>query len=215
MVTIAIIEDDPAVLQRMTEILATDAGLQLVATAANFSDARAMIAQGGFEVLLCDLGLPGGDGIDIIREVAQTFPTVDVLVVTVFANQARVLESIKAGARGYILKDDQLDRFNEHIHNISNGGSPISPMIARQVLKQLAPEARKSDPEAPSLSQRETEVLNLLARGFSYDEIAGILSLSAQTVPTYVKRLYRKLGVNSRSEAVFEGASRGMIDVIR
>jgi DNA-binding NarL/FixJ family response regulator len=123
----------------------------------------------------------------------------------------------KSGARGYILKDGRMDHFLEHIRNLKAGGSPISPMIARQLLKHLSQPVRSdsADDEGAALSERETEVLNLLARGFSYDEIAGILELSPQTIATYVKRLYRKLGVHSRSEAVFEGTSRGMIDAYR
>ncbi len=216
MINIAIVEDDPAAVQRFTELIDLERDLRLVATASNLADARVMCATGGFDVLLCDLGLPDGDGVKLISEISRSAPEVDVLVVTVFANQGKILDCIRAGARGYILKDGRMEHFLENIRTLKSGGSPISPIIARQILKHLAPSALDADgSETVALSERESEVLNLLARGFSYEEIAGILGLSAQTISTYIKRLYRKLGVHSRSEAVFEGTSRGMIDVPR
>jgi DNA-binding NarL/FixJ family response regulator len=173
-----------------------------------------LIARGGFEVLLCDLGLPDGDGIDLIRAASQANPDTDIIVITIFAQQRKVIDSVRAGARGYLLKDEQLGNCVERIREIRRGGSPISPIIARQLLKQLLP---RSDPVADAgdidLSQRETEVLNLLARGFSYNEVAALLLVTAGTVGTYVKRIYKKLEVNSRAEAVFEAGNRGIIDV--
>jgi DNA-binding NarL/FixJ family response regulator len=210
----AIIEDDPVATERLRLALAGADDIEIVAEAHNAETGRNIIGHGGFDVLLCDLGLPDGSGIDLIRETSRLYPAVDIIVVTIFANQAKVLESIKAGARGYLLKDDRLENCAENIREIRLGGSPISPMIARQLLRKLVPDKTELDQAlSEALSLREGEVLNLLARGFSYAEIANVLSLGQHTVGTYVKRIYRKLDVNSRSEAVFEASSRGIIDV--
>ena len=209
----AVIEDDPVIVDRLFHALRDAEDIEIVAVARNSVTGLQLIEQGGFDVLLCDLGLPDGSGITLIREMSQRYPEADTIVITIFADQAKVLESIKAGARGYLLKDERLEDCVEGIREIRRGGSPISPIIARQLLQQLKPTATADRPLEEPLSPREAEVLNLLARGFSYSEIAGVMTLSAQTVGTYVKRIYRKLEVNSRSEAVFEASSRGMMDL--
>ncbi len=212
MIRTLIIEDDPATTERLKAVLAKSADIQLVGVAESVASGRTLIAKGGYDVLLCDLGLPDGSGIDLIRASTKLHPESDVIVVTIFANQSRVIDSIKAGAKGYLLKDQKLEECAESIREIRRGGSPISPIIARQLLRRMVPE----QPERPlkgALSAREEEVLNLLARGFSYAEIAGVLALKGSSVGTYVKRIYKKLEVNSRSEAVFEAANRGIIDV--
>lgn len=214
MIRTAIVEDDPAAVDRLRAAIKPAGDIALVAVARNMQAGMLLVAAGGFDVLLCDLGLPDGNGIAVIRECARRHPETDIIVITIFADQAKVIESIKAGARGYLLKDERLESCVDGIREIRRGGSPISPIIARQLLQQLQPaNAIAAGPLAEPLSPREAEVLNLLARGFSYSEIAGLLTLSAQTVGTYVKRIYRKLEVNSRSEAVFEASSRGIMDV--
>ncbi len=212
MIRTAIIEDDPAAVDRLCAAIEPSGDITVVGVARNLHAGMALVAAGGFDVLLCDLGLPDGSGIALIRECASRFPETDIIVITIFADQAKVIESIKAGARGYLLKDERLDGCVDGIREIRRGGSPISPIIARQLLQQLAPRAAAGPLQEP-LSPREAEVLNLLARGFSYSEIGGLLALSTQTVGTYIKRIYRKLEVNSRSEAVFEASSRGIMDV--
>ena len=213
MIRVAIIEDDPATVDRLLGALATADDISVVAVARNIVSGRQLVAEGGFDCLLCDLGLPDGSGIALIHEVSRRYPDSDTIVITVFADHAKVLDSIKAGARGYLLKDERLEGCIEGIREIRRGGSPISPIIARQLLQQLEPAQPSGRPLDEPLSPREAEVLNLLARGFSYAEIAGLMTLSAQTVGTYVKRIYRKLEVNSRSEAVFEASSRGIMNV--
>lgn len=214
MIRVAIIEDDPAAVDRLSAALVDADDMETVAIARNMKAGLTLVAAGGFDVLLCDLGLPDGTGVTIIRASAAAYPEADIIVITVFADQAKVLESIKAGARGYLLKDERIEDCVGAIREIRRGGSPISPIIARQLLQQLQPAASSAVAAGEeTLSPREAEVLNLLARGFSYAEIAALLGLSPQTVGTYVKRIYRKLEVNSRSEAVFEASNRGIMDV--
>jgi DNA-binding NarL/FixJ family response regulator len=214
MIRTAIVEDDPTTVDLICSAIREAGDIDVVAVARNVTSGLALIEAGGYDVLLCDLGLPDGSGISLIKASSARYPDSDIIVITIFADQAKVLDSIKAGARGYLLKDEQFDDCLDGIREIRRGGSPISPIIARQLLEQLKPATKAAGrPLEHGLSPREAEVLNLLARGFSYDEIAGLLSLSPQTVGSYVKQLYRKLEVNSRSEAVFEAASRGIMNV--
>ena len=214
MIRVAIIEDDPVTVEMLTSAIAAADDITVVAVARSTQSGMLLVREGGFDVLLCDLGLPDGTGITLIAETSRRYPDTDIIVITIFADQAKVLASIKAGARGYILKDERFDDCVAGIREIRNGGSPISPIIARQLLQQLQPARNvKGVTEGEGLSPREAEVLGLLARGFSYAEIAGLLTLSPQTVGTHAKNLYRKLEVNSRSEAVFEASSRGIMGV--
>ena len=215
-IRVAVIEDDPTSLDRITTTLSQSADIAIIGIARNVANGRALVEAGGFDVLLCDLGLPDGSGITLIRQAAQKDANIDIIVITIFAEQNKVLDSIKAGARGYLLKDERFDQCAESIREIRRGGSPISPAIARQLLKEFQPRDLSQKNEShQALSKRELEVLNLLARGFSFIEIGDILKITRSTVATYVKNIYQKLEVNSRSEAVFEASSLGIIDMPR
>lgn len=194
---------------RLTDAISATTDLTLLGTAANVRDAQALVAAGGFDVLLCDIGLPDGSGIDVIRHAAERCPDADILVITLFGDPAKVLDSIAAGARGYLLKDQRIEDCITAIREIRRGGSPISPIIARQLLQRIAPEPRKA--VTTLLSDREIEVLEILSRGFSYAESADILVMSAHTIGSHVKNIYRKLNVNSRAEAVYEAAQQGLL----
>lgn len=212
MIRIAIVEDDPAMRGMLADAISACEDMLLTSTAANVAEATGMIEAGGYDVLLCDLGLPDGNGATLIRQEALTGRDTDILVITIFANQNKVLDAIRAGARGYLLKDERIEDCIEAIRNIRRGGSPISPIIARQLLSQIKPEpSTNPQPMASPLSEREFEVLNLLSRGFSNAECAEILTVSANTIGTHVKNIYRKLEVNSRAEALFEASSQGLL----
>ena len=177
------------------------------------------------DVMLVDLGLPDMSGIELIRHAAQHLPGCDVLVVTMFADDAHVMGSIEAGATGYLLKDAQATRIASAIHELRAGGSPISPSIARRVLARfrVAPQAAAAPapvapaappaaaPVASPLSERETEILRLVAKGFSFDAVGELLAISPHTVVTHVKKIYRKLAVHSRGEAVYEARQMGLL----
>ncbi|MDT3381434.1 response regulator [Labrys portucalensis] len=215
-VRVAVVEDDPAALERITAALEAAPDISVTASAPNTATGKTLIDKGGFDVLLCDLGLPDGSGIGLIRYAAQKYADVDIMVITIFADQDKVLESIKAGARGYLLKDERFDSFAESIREVRRGGSPISPVIARQLLKEFQPREQEADKKGLELlSKRELEVLKLLARGFTFVEIGDILKIGRSTVATYVKNIYQKLEVNSRAEAVFEASSMGVINMPR
>ena len=211
-IRVAVIEDDVGALERLCSALENQSGIEIAGIARNVADGLKLIDSCKFDVLLCDLGLPDGSGITLIRRASQQSRATDIIVITIFAEQSKVLDSIRAGARGYLLKDEQFDQCAERIREIRRGGSPISPTIARQLLKEFQPRETKKE-MVELLSKREAEVLNLLARGFSFIEIGDLLKISRSTVATYVKNIYQKLEVNSRSEAVFEASSLGIIDM--
>ncbi len=209
MIKVAIIEDDPAMCDLLRNAVEACDDMMVTGTADNVARASGMIEAGGYDVLLCDLGLPDGSGTTLIRQEALTGRDTDILVITIFANQNKVLDAIRAGARGYLLKDERIEDCMEAIRNIRRGGSPISPIIARQLLGRISPGPVEL---ASPLSEREFEVLNLLARGFSNADCAEILTVSANTIGTHVKNIYRKLEVNSRAEALFEASSQGLLE---
>lgn len=172
-------------------------------------------------IMLVDLGLPDGSGIDLIEATRRAWPVCQIMVLSVFGDEANVIRSIEAGAQGYLLKDTPAGLLAEEIRALRDGGSPISPKIARHVLNRLKKSAVSSsstvEAVAPaikdtSLSARETQVLNHIAKGFSHDEIARMLDLSRHTVLTFVRRIYAKLEVHSKIEAVNIARSRGLVD---
>lgn len=169
------------------------------------------------DVLLIDLGLPDGTGLDVIRAAVERFPECDPLVVSVFGDDEHVFAGIEAGAVGYLHKDAGIDDIAQIVLDVKAGAAPISPLIARRVLAKLRGLQAQSHgvmatPHARSLlSAREQEVLVLIARGFSYAEIAGLKHLSVHTVQTHIKNLYGKLAVHSKNEAVFEATRLGLL----
>ncbi|WP_280815156.1 response regulator transcription factor [Variovorax sp. TBS-050B] len=175
------------------------------------------------DVLLVDLGMPDGSGLDVIRHAVARFPGCEPLVISVFGDEENVLSSIEAGAVGYIHKDAAPEDIAQTIVEMKAGASPISPMIARRVLAKyrslqsgaampvLAPEAAADSSGPGLLSAREHEVLTLISRGFSYAEIARLKGLSVHTIQTHIKNLYGKLAVHSKSEAVFEATRLGLL----
>ena len=212
MIRVAVIEDDPVMRDVLCTAIEACDDMILTGQEDNVAAASGMIEAGGYDVLLCDLGLPDGSGIDLIRQESLKGRDTDILVVTMFANQSKVLGAIEAGARGYLLKDERIEDCMDAVRNIRKGGSPISPIIARQLLLKIKPVAADDPvPMAAPLSEREYEVLNLLSRGLSNSECADVLSISANTVGTHVKNIYRKLEVNSRAEALFEASSKGLL----
>lgn len=206
---IALVEDEPAMAEKLKAAIEACPDLDLAGHAATVATGMDLIDRGEHDVLLCDLGLPDGDGIDLIRHSVARNAAVDVIVITMFGEQRRVIECIKAGARGYLLKDLEAAQCVDAIHDMLKGGSPISPAIARHLLQLIRPDQSL---ESVALSERELDVLNVLARGFSKRESAEMLGLSVNTVNTHVKNIYRKLAVNSRAEAVYEATHRGLID---
>ncbi|MDG0833612.1 response regulator transcription factor [Pelomonas saccharophila] len=210
-----VVEDDAKLLSRFCRIIAADPELELFAAVGSLAAALQVVRERAPDILVTDLGLPDGSGIELIRETARLHPATDVMVITVFGDEQHVLQSIEAGATGYIIKDSLPDEFRGLIKQLVDGGSPISPVIARQLLKRFrgapAEAAAPTTAEDAGLSPRESEVLSLIAKGFSFGEIAKLLGVSQHTITTHVKKIYQKLAVHSRGEAVYEAGKMGLL----
>ena len=218
MTRVLIVEDDAAFRKRYAEMLSHDASFEVVASVGTGGEGLAMLDLREPDVLLVDLGLPDISGIEVIRHANQTLPKCECMVVTVFGDEEHVLASIEAGAAGYLLKDASEESFIAGIRELINGGSPISPIIARRLLKRFQSESGSAAVDAASesssgvaLSVREKEILLLASKGFNYPEMGKLMGISPHTVTSHVKKIYRKLAVHSRGEAVFEANRMGLI----
>ena len=219
---VAVLEDEAHVRKMFEAAIAADPGLQLTFSAQTVAQAQALAQTHAAQVYLVDLGLPDADGREFIRWVTENQPGASVMVVTVFGDDERIVSSFAAGAVGYLLKDAPAEEITQHIAELVGGGSPISPSVARRMLQHfMAQQAPVVSPASPptvvqesaeqALSPREYEVLCLIEKGLTYDEIAQILGITWHTVTGYLRRVYRKLEVKSRGEAVFEARQRGLL----
>jgi len=181
-----------------------------IETVGTLKAAHAWLDRHGAELWLAiiDIGLPDGSGVDIVRRLQRERPDVLPVVATIYDDDAHLFEAIAAGARGYVLKDEEADLLVNYLRRIERGEPPLSPSIAHRMLSHFRAPAQAKD-EA-GLSPRETEVLTLLARGLTVSEAASRLGLQPQTVASYVKVIYQKLCVTSRAEATREAVRRGL-----
>lgn len=237
---VLIVEDDSQMREFFAASVLRCDRLALAASMGSVAEARAWLddATHRVDVLLVDLGLPDGSGLDVIRYARQLHPECEPLVISMFGDEDNVLASIEAGALGYIHKDSTPENVADTILEMKLGASPISPMIARRVLsKYLSMHATRASaplqknpvvaknvalprgdglvggnpPGQVLLSGKEQEVLELIARGFSYAETARLQGVSVHTVRTHIKNLYGKLAVHSKNEAVFEAVKLGLL----
>jgi DNA-binding NarL/FixJ family response regulator len=223
--SVLIVEDQARFRDAFAHSLLAVSDIKLLGIAPDLPQGRRMFDQLHPDVLLVDLDLPGGSGIELIRHAAQTRPDCEVMVISVFGDEQHVLTSIEAGATGYLLKDSLALDLPEQLRALRAGGSPISPIIARRLLARLAPSLHRAsalpqgvganshsnDEEIAALSEQESRVLHLASKGFTFDEIAQFLQVSPHTVMTYVKRVYRKLHVRSKVEAIYEARRLGWL----
>lgn len=208
---VSIVEDDSEAQSRLAASIASQPGLVLDAVYASAGEALLGLADCAPDVLLVDLGLPDMSGLEVIRRVATRHPDCDILVVSIFGDESHVMAALEAGARGYLLKGSLTHDIALDIRDVRNGGSPLSPGIARQLLGRFLPPGDAAGPAETSLSPREGEILRTIAKGFSYAETARLLGIAEGTVHTHLKRVYRKLAVNSKTEAVFEAGRLGLL----
>jgi DNA-binding NarL/FixJ family response regulator len=227
LIHVALVEDDVHFQNAIVTAIAASPDIRLMSLASTRAQGLQSLQSAPADVLLVDLGLPDGSGIDVIRAAHTQWPTCAVMVCTAFGDEAHVLQSIEAGASGYLLKDSEPDNMLHEIRSLHGGGSPISPLIARQILMRFrAAPAAAATPVASAapataqppaagenamLSTREKEVLELITKGFTADEIARLMQVSQHTVQTYVRRIYSKLNVNSRAEAIYEARHQGIL----
>jgi DNA-binding NarL/FixJ family response regulator len=220
---VVIVEDDPGFRDALSRVVNAAPDMQLVGTAGTRAEGLAVLQGPPADVLLVDLGLPDGSGIDVIRMAVQQWPSCSIMVSTNFGDETHVMRSIEAGAAGYLLKDSSPAKMIDEIRSLASGGSPISPIIARQILARFrqsgsaennAGNQQVQEPAEDSsslLSAREKEVLDFITRGFTTHEIAVLMHLSPFTVRTFVRRIYSKLKVTSKAEAIYEARTLGLL----
>ncbi|WP_133491439.1 response regulator transcription factor [Alcanivorax sp. 24] len=208
-VRIVLLEDDAPLRERFVAILHAWDGGELVAVCATLEQALTALDQHPVDLLMTDLNLPDGHGIDAIRRLRQRHPDADAMVISVLADDETVLAAIEAGAVGYLLKDADSIELVEAIEELRAGRSPISSSIARILVRRMNKPA--DDATGPGLTPREMDILRGIAKGFTYTELAEWLGISRQTVPVHIKNIYRKLAANNRSEAVYEASKRGLL----
>lgn len=218
--SIYLIEDDTTVRDFVLRTLQLRADWTLVGSAASYRQAQAEAADVAANVYLVDLGLPDGRGEDLLRSLAKTNPGSELLVFTVFGDETRLIDAIEAGATGYVLKGCTSEELVHAIEQILEGGAPISSLLARMLLKKLRSVQDSLPPVKADalahdhdvlLSDRETDVLKLVAQGYVNKEIARKLDISGHTVGSHIKNLYRKLAVNTRVQVVRAAQERGLV----
>jgi len=210
--TVLVVEDDPFIRERLTQAVELHPKLQVCGNAAFYEDARSMLQNLHPDVLLTDLGLPDGDGVDLIRQ-ASRLAGIESIVISVFGDEQHMMSALEAGASGYLLKNSNIEAIGESIIEMLEGGSPMSPSIARTLIKRFQHTSQSLKIPEHDLTERELQVLGLIAKGLNYNEISDTLGISYHTVASHVKNIYRKLQVNSRSEAVYEAEQLGLIRI--
>jgi DNA-binding NarL/FixJ family response regulator len=210
---IGILEDDEALRSYLEQVIVGTDGLELAYAAGTLAAARRAAIERPADLCLIDLQLPDGNGFDHIADLKRT-GTTKCLILTVLGDRSSVVAALQSGADGYLLKDTPADLLRSNILRTLRGETPISPQAATYLLEIWR---GVRDPEVPaetceeSLTRREVEILKLFSRGLSYRETADTLGLSQHTIGDHVKSIYRKLGVHSRSEAIFEARQVGII----
>lgn len=207
-----IVEDEPEWRDIFSNIIEQADDIVVTGIAGSLQEARTRASRQMFDCALVDLGLPDGSGLDFVAEFAQEQPDANIAVCTVFEDERSVLQAIRAGASGYILKQDVATDLLRLIAQMQAGGAPLSPRIARHILRQLATaDAQTVNPPEVHLTPRELEVLNLVAKGMTLRGTAEVMGVAESTARSHVKNLYSKLGVKRRSAAVLEAMRHGLL----
>jgi len=228
-IRVFMVEDQTNILKNQLKLLQGQSALEIVGTALSGESALDEVPRAQPDVVLLDLGLPRMSGIDVTRRLKATSPKVEILIFTIFDEEDKVLEAVKAGASGYLLKGAPTDKIVEAIKEVKAGGTVIQPNLARRLLRHFrVPEAvgpstaegsaagqntSDAEPQLKPLSDREKEILQLIAKGVSNSEAAKMLNVSKATIRTHLEHIYRKLEVTNRVEAVTEGIRKGLISV--
>jgi DNA-binding NarL/FixJ family response regulator len=200
-ITVSIVEDNDKLRETLARVLNRAEGFRCVSQYANAEDALKDLPQVKPDVVLMDINLPGMNGVECVRQLKKVAPEIQVMMLTVYEDTENIFDALAAGASGYMLKRTSSKELLEAIAEVHRGGSPMTTHIARKVVQsfQRSPAAVAA---TENLSEREQQVLDLLSQGLMYKEIADKLSISYETVHTYIRRIYEKLQVRTRTEAV-------------
>jgi len=199
-INVVIIEDNNDIRNSLTILINGSAGFSCTSSFANAEDAIREIPNLNPDVAIVDVHLPQGSGIDAITALKPVCGKTQFMIFTIFEDDETVFKALKAGASGYLLKNTSPEKILTAITDIHQGGSPMSGQIARKALQSFI--QPKSNPTIELLTQRENEILNLLAKGYRYKEIASKIFISIETVRTHIRNIYEKLQVDSRTDAL-------------
>ena len=201
-IAVAIVEDDVPAREILAGWIRNADGFRLAGEYDDAETAIAKLPQEKPSVVLFDINLPGMSGIECVRRLKPALPDTQFVMVTVYEDANHIFNALSAGASGYLLKQMRRQELLDALKDVHAGGSPMSSQIARKVVQNFYRNGAQAGGESPDLSGREREVIELLARGFLYKEIAELLKISGPTVNTYIRRIYEKLHVRSRAQAV-------------
>lgn len=214
-----IVEDITETSQWLAGILSAAFGDIQTTHCATCQQARDCLQSACTSLALLDINLPDGSGLDLIRCIRQRCPDAYVVITTIFDDEEHLLRALQAGAHGYLLKDLPDELFMQKLRGILNGDPPISPSVSRRILRHFAETTPATEPASPAptpdiyhLSPREREVLILIAKGLSRNEVAALLGLSGNTVARYIRDVYQKLDISSRAEAAVEACRMGLVN---
>ena len=214
-VRVLLIDDDPNMRRIVAHELLSDLRTDLVAQGASVREGRRLILQHEFDVMLVDLNLGDGTGLDLIEHMKLIRPTAEAIVISAMDDEEHTLRAFELGATGYLVKNSWFGNFPQAVLQVVNGGASITPNLARRLLQRLErpPEAARicTEERGDRLSEREKGVLKMVATGYTSSEIGSQLVISSQTVNTHIKNIYRKLQVRTRAQAVSYAAHRGML----
>ena len=210
MIRIAIADDHPVVREGLVAMLETEPDFEVAGTAATGAEAAALVARVDPDVMLLDLELPELDGVGVLRRLAAEGARVRVIVFTVFDTDERIIAAVEAGAAGYLLKGAPRGELFAAVRTVAAGGSLLAPVASSAVLRRVRGETPAGE---PSLTPREREVLEALARGLGNKQIAARLGVSERTVKFHVSSLFEKLGAGNRTEAVTIAARAGLVSI--
>jgi DNA-binding NarL/FixJ family response regulator len=210
---VLIVEDNMHAALRLRRLVAGLANQARIDVAGTLEEARSRLKAHAYPLALVDMYLPDGDGNSLIAWMRAHMPEAAAVIVSSFAEEESVLTALRSGAVGYLLKERDDEELVVSLKSLQRGGAPIDPSIARRILALLAVSAHPTQQSSPvpPLSQREMEILQLVAQGFTNREIAELVSLSRLTIESHIKNIYRKLAVGSRTEAVYEARARGLL----
>lgn len=219
-IAVVIIEDDPAVMKRLVDVISNSSFCEVVGVARNRGEAMAAILANRADLYLIDLGLPDADGVELIQLVRDRCPESRSMVLSTFGDSKHVMRSLRAGARGYLLKDEIQPSLVEKLVSAHNGQAPLSPAVAQLVVERISMLENNVRPQVDrekvlrdlGMGEREWEVLRLLIEGLPIVEIGRRLSISHHTVNQHLRSVYRKLGVKSRAMAANAARLHGLID---
>lgn len=206
-IKILVFEDNDLLRESLSSLVAQQAGFALVGAYSNVLHVKSQINQHQPDVVLMDIDMPGKTGIEAVREIRSFNTSLPVIMLTVFDDNIHVLEAIKAGASGYLLKKHISSKLFDAITEVLDGGAPMSPSIARMVIGSM----QRPSENPYQLTAREREILNALSTGNSYKMIGAQFNISIDTVRTHIKKIYEKLQVHSQTEAVSKAINEKLV----